>query len=228
LYIIHRTGGSEGYEKNPFWTDQLWRYTRDKPAVKIYDARGLDFMVSEDNLYIALIYASSKKGEEMIIMNNDGEILKKIGQKEFGKIKMGAWKSTELAPNPLVWFQHIFWFTSNFGPNIVNLSSIDSRTGKFTRYELPRSFDMRDMSFNPSNRKIAYSDFPTFFDAEGYKEYKRSSSKVYLRVFDMLSGSEKIISKSAAKEFNPKWNDDNTLEYDDPGNKSRLIKVIAN
>ena len=40
LYIIHRTGGDTGYQTNPNWTDELWRYNQQKQGQKLYSVRG--------------------------------------------------------------------------------------------------------------------------------------------------------------------------------------------
>ncbi len=226
LYIIHRTGGDEGYEKNENWTDELWAYSKNKPAKKIYTNRGLDFRVSDDGLFISLLYSSKNNKEEVILINEQGKILKKIVQKEFGKIKFKAGRPLQLLPSLLVWHEHTIWFYSGFGPSIINLFSLNADNGQFARYELPRSFGSRDVAFNPFNGKIVYSDYPVFFDVESNEEFIQSKEEVKLRVFDVYAMTEEVIAISEAKEFKPKWIDEKTIEYDDPHNGERIYKAI--
>jgi hypothetical protein len=74
--------------------------------------------------------------------------------------------------------------------------------------------------------KIAFSDYPAMYDVDSAQEYERSGAKVNLVVYDLKTKAQEQIATSITKKFEPKWIDENTLEYNNPNGTGRLTKQI--
>jgi hypothetical protein len=216
LYIIHRTGGDSGYQTNPNWTDELWRYNQQKQGQKLYSVRGLDFRVSDDEKMIAIV-----TNEEFTLLNNSG-----------GKIK--TFQSSEVVVNPqnspmfgfLAWGTNSIWIDNTFGPSLAGLVKIDTQTYSITKYDLSGLPAGPEFVINVCKEKIAFSNYPAMFDVDTVQEYERSGAKVNLVVYDLKSKTQQIIATSITKKFEPKWLDENTLEYNNPNGTGRITKQI--
>lgn len=216
LYIIHRTGGDTGYQTNPNWTDELWRYNQQKQGQKLYSVRGLDFRVSDDEKLIAII-----TNEEFNLLNNSGS-------------KIRTFQSNEVVANPenspmfgfLAWGQSSIWLDNTFGPSLVGLAKINMTNYAVTKYDLSELPAGPEFAINVYKEKIAFSNFPAMFDVDSAQEYERSGAKVNLIVYDLNSKSQQTIATSITKKFEPKWLDETTLEYNNPNGIGRITKQI--
>ena len=113
LYIIHRTGGDTGYQTNPNWTDELWRYNQQKQWVKLFSNRGLDFRVSDDEKFIAIVYylrsgENNAVGKNLTFVSNNGAVLKTFSLSQLGLEDF----------SPIKWSTSNFWVGSGFGLGI--------------------------------------------------------------------------------------------------------------
>ena len=217
LYIIHRTGRDTGYQTNPNWTDELWRYNQQKQGQKLYSVRGLDFRVSDDEKLIAII-----TNEEFILLNNSGS-------------KIKTFQSNEVVANPeknspifgfLAWGQNVIWLDNTFGPSLTGLAKINTTNYAVTKYDLSGLPAGSEFTINVYKEKIAFSNFPAMFDVDSAQEYERSGAKVNLIVYDLSSKSQQTIATSITKKFEPKWLDETTLEYNNPNGTGRITKQI--
>lgn len=216
LYIIHRTGGDSGYQTNPNWTDELWRYNQQKQGQKLYSVRGLDFRVSDDEKMIAIV-----TNEEFNLLNNSG-------------IKIKTFQSSEVVANPqnspmfgfLAWGTNSIWIDNTIGPSLTGLAKIDTQTYSITKYDLSGLPAGPEFTINVYKEKIAFSNYPAMFDVDSAQEYERSGAKVNLVVYDLKTKAQQQIATSITKKFEPKWIDENTLEYNNPNGTGRLTKQI--
>src|SRR3989344_8725381 len=216
LYIIHRTGGDSGYQTNPNWTDELWRYNQQKQGQKLYSVRGLDFRVSDDEKMIAIV-----TNEEFNLLNNSG-----------GKIK--TFQSSEVVANPqnspmfgfLAWGTNSIWLDNTFGPSLAGLVKIDTQTYSITKYDLSGLPAGPEFVINVYKEKIAFSNYPAMFDVDSAQEYERSGAKVNLIVYDLKTKTQQQIATSITRKFEPKWIDENPPEYNNPNGTGRLTKQI--
>jgi hypothetical protein len=214
LYIIHRTGGDSGYETNPNWTDELWKYNQQKQGQKLYSVRGLDFRVSDDEKLIAII-----TNEEFVLLNNDGSKIK-----TFQQVVVNPKNSPMFGF--LAWGPDAIWLDNSCGPNIEGLVKINTLNYAVTNYDLSELPAGAEFAINVYEEKIAFSNFPIMFDVVSAEEYERSGAKVNLVVYDLNSKSQQTIATSVTKKFEPKWLDENTLEYNNPNGEGRLTKQI--
>ena len=65
---------------------------------------------------------------------------------------------------------------------------------------------------NGGTGKLAYSDFPVFFDADSAYAFQHSLKKVTMFLYDLATQAKQTLADSAAKAFEPKWLDDKTVE----------------
>ena len=216
LYIIRRTGGDTGYETNPNWTDELWRYGQDKQGQKLYSVRGLDFRVSTDEKLITII-----TNDEFDLLDNSG-----------AKIK--TFPSNEVQINPdkspmfgfLGWGLNSIWLDNTFGPTLAGAVKIDTQNFKVTKYDLSGLKTGVEFAINPSKEELVLSDYPAIFDADTAKKFEQDKTKVSLTVYNLQTKTQRLIATATAKKFAPKWLDQNTLEYNDPSGTGRLTKQI--
>mgnify|MGYP001570347197 CR=1 FL=1 len=216
LYIIQRTGGEEGYQNIPDWTDQLWKYDSNKQGKKLYSLRGLDFRVSDDEKLIAIIGYETDELEMLVLTDTNGNALAEFGGADLGVSVM----------EPLVWGKDTFWIVEKALPVPESFLKIDTQTFEYSKYIVLDETIGIEYVLNPETKKLAYSDYPPLFDADSVEEFKQSGKKVSLSVYDLVTDEKTVINTSITKKFNPKWIDENTLEYDDPKGEGRVKKKI--
>jgi uncharacterized protein YxeA len=216
LYIIHRTGGDTGYQTNPNWTDELWRYNQQKQGQKLYSVKGLDFRVPDDEKMIAII-----TDKEFNLLNNTGS-------------KIKTFQSNEVIASPqsnpmfgfLAWGSNAIWLDNTFGSSLAGIVKIDTSNYAVTKYDLSALPTGPEFTINVYKEKIVFSNYPAIFDVDSAQEYEQSGSKVNLIVYDLKSKAQQTIATSITKKFDPKWLDENTLEYNNPNGTGRLTKQI--
>lgn len=219
LYIIHRIGGDFGYETNPNWIDELWKYNQQKQGAKLFSNRGLDFRVSEDEKFVAIVGSGNNDvtDEKLTFIKNDGTSLKSFNPNQLG---MDSFRLIR-------WVNSIFWISSGFGPGIQSIAKIDAINFQSTKFDVSNlSITVDEFDLNSTKEKIAFSNYPAMFDVDSVQEYERSETKVNLIVYDLNSKGQQIITTSIAKRFEPKWLNENTLEYNNPSGAERITKQI--
>ncbi len=218
LYIIHRIGGDTGYETNSNWTDELWSYNQEKQGTKLFSNRGLDFRVSEDEKSIAIVGSGDNNitGENLTFVQNDGTVLKVFSPNQLGLENF----------SPIKWANSNFWVSSGSGRGISNIVKIEAINFQTTKFDISSLSITGGFDLNPIKEKIAFSNYPAMFDVESAKEYERSGAKVNLIVYDLKIKAQQIIATSITKQFEPKWLDENTLEYINPNGTGRITKQI--
>jgi hypothetical protein len=213
LYIIHRTGGPDGYAKYPdTWTDALWKYDANKKGTSIYAVRGLDFRVSPNEKHVAVFTEDS-----LIILNPKGKIIRQFAAADF---ESGGFKNVCFANNSM--------FFSNGGPEASVDMIVKMNLSDFTwiKHDLN---DLRfddDFAFNPFNEMIVGSNYPWHVDADSHDEWKKGKPTVTLILCDLRSHKRTVIATSIAKEFHPAWIDSNHIAYDDPFSSKRIVREI--
>ena len=221
LYIIIRTGGNLGYENNPNWTDELWKYNAQKQGIKLFSNQGLDFRVSDDEKFIVIIgNVGSTANQDLTFTNDSGNVLKAFSISQLG---------LEGGVSPIKWSGSYFW-GSNYAEagaiqNIVKIDAINFQIENFDVSNL-NIINGSEFDLNSTKEKIVFSNFPHFYDVDSAKAYEQSGAKVDLTVYDLNTKSQQIIATSVAKAFEPKWIDENTLEYNNPNGEGRLTKQI--
>ncbi|MEW6610424.1 MAG: hypothetical protein AB1352_02225 [Patescibacteria group bacterium] len=215
IYILLRTGGDSGYETDPDWTDELWRYDVYGKREKIFSARGLDFRVSDDESLIAV-----KANENYFILNSNGVTLKSFQKNE---IVISSENYDALQFNFLSWAPNIIWLNVTFGPSLVGLTKINTVTFSVMKYDLlGKIYNGPDYSLNVANEKLAVSSYPAIFDVDSAQEFEQSKKNVDLIIYDLNTQKQTRITSSRAKKFEPKWTNEMTLEYNDPISEGRL------
>jgi len=216
LYIIQRTGGDLGYEDNPDWTDELWKYDSNKKGTKLYSIRGLDFRVSNNDKLIAITGSDEEQKPLLIFTDTGGNELE-----SFDRDTLGADIFTLL-----IWGKDSFWLGEKALPVPVAFIKIDISPFQASKYAVKDVSLGIEYVLNPDTKKIIYSDYPITFDVDSAKKFEQSGKIVTLSVYDLVSDEKKVIATSKTKKFNPKWVDDVTVEYDNPTGEGRITKKI--
>lgn len=219
LYIIRRTGGSEGFMTNPNWTDELWRYESNGTGRKLYSVRGIDFRVSADTGTISIV-ANSYPHESIILLNPDGDVLDAFSRSDVGVA------DHDYTLNPLFWRNGIFWLTAREGMHLMELISIDSRSYAIGRIDVAfLSVSGNEFAFDPHAKMIAFSTYVSPLDIQDVHNPPHQIVSLYL--YNVNTGvKKKLLTASVTRELLPQWLDTSTIEYNDPHSQGRVsIKV---
>lgn len=216
LYIIRRIG-YDGYPDET-WSDELWRYDIQKVGKKLYSGKGIDFRVAPNEKYIAVC------DDKLSIINQNGNVLQ-----TYTVAKLGFDNSQDLRIGLLKWSNDgiQFWGNLFFTAYPQVFYKINTNSWSVDKYDISNlGFFSGDYDLNSNNGKIAYSNYPAMFDVDSAKEYEESGAKVNLKIYDLKTGKQQLVSTSITRKFEPKWVDSNTLEYNDPNSDSRIQKII--
>lgn len=216
LYVTRRTGGDNGPETHPKWTDELWKYDASGNGTKLYRTPGLDFRVSPDQSMISI-----STNYWFILLGPDGTVIK-----SFGRDEISANPEETMGFNLLAWGNNAVWVEDTFGPVLVGIVKIDLPSFKLTKYDFAAAPFGEEYSFNPQRQAVAFSTHPIFFGADEYQDYLKTGESVSLKVFDINTKASQVIATSITKEFHPAWIDADTLEYDNPSGANRITRKV--
>ncbi|CAN5227528.1 hypothetical protein BH09PAT2_BH09PAT2_03680 [soil metagenome] len=221
LYIVKRVGNDK-YPSDA-WTDELWKYDSQKQGKKLYALKGLDFRVSSDERYIAIV-----TNDELGIFDSNGRWLKTILAKDLKfPDKLGLPEESAMTSlNFMGVTPTEIWLNNRFGPSLIGLIKVNFDTYDITRYDLANLSGIHEFDFNPTKMRMIYSNYPTIFDIETDERYKKTKSTVNLMLYDLQTKEQKEIATSITKMFMPSWIDEHTIEYDDPNGVGRIQKII--
>jgi hypothetical protein len=220
LFIIKRIGDVNSADGN--WTDELWRYEQQDSGEKLFSGKGLDFRVSPDGQMIALQYADGLN-LKIVFLKPPSEVVREFDLSQLNDT--GAYY-----PDLETWNAQSdqFWGALQTGPKIMSYFRIDTNTWEITNFDvstLPIN-SSRECALNGNTGKLAFSDYPAIFDAASHQEFVDSQKPVNLFVFDLNSQATQTISTSQAKEFQPVWLNDKTVEFNDPNSNVRTIFTL--
>jgi hypothetical protein len=221
LYIVRRLGD---YEETDNWTDELWRYREQDEGTRLYAIKGLDFRVSPTEEYIAAAGGETIVGEKLVILDAQGNLIQEYTAEQVVS------KSEIMIVGLLEWSDDgsQLWMRSG-GPGLISFSRLAVTSWNITIYNVTEiQISLQDHALNPNTGKVVFSDHPVFFDATSAEEFRESQTDVNLFVFDLETRNLQQIITSKAKEFNPIWLDEVTIEYNDPFGDDRISVVVEN
>lgn len=220
LYIIRRVGAVPGRGQSDSWTDELWRYTQSGRATKLFSAQGLDFRVRDDGGLIAVL-APVTRGTykaSLFLLARDGKVVR-------------SWRPGKLASADLEfeeWAGQYLWLKDQETVEISGFVRIDSRSMNVPKYDVTQlALTDTDYDLNTSALRLAYSDYPPFFDVDSEREFEQAKTPVKLYVCDLRTKRRRVIARSTARDFNPKWIASTVVEYDNPRGKGRVRKTVG-
>lgn len=220
LYVIRRPGGDEVYQKNPNWTDELWRYNRKGAGTKLWSSKGLDFRVRDDEGMIAVVSGSEKGSlSGLYILDDRGKLIKEFPHQEL------------VSPDSEIsfekWDERFLWLGDEAMMTINGFLRIDSDSMAVKKYDLSQlDLGDEDYALNTTSLWLSYSDYPPMVDVELAEDFEKARTPATLYVYNLTTKHRLFIAKTIAKPFNPKWIGLSTLEYDNPRGKGRLRKRI--
>ena len=194
----------------------------------MYSIKGLDFRVASNEKTIALTggNVNSKIGEQFIFLNDSGEEIKRYNVKDLltGKESkdyipmIGLLKWSDDSENLWGVLAEGGWIETIFSINISNWE-----VKKYITGNLPLGLEFE---LNANRGLLLFSDYPVLLDVFSESEYDSSKKSVKLYIYDLDAQRQQTISTSITKRFNPKWLDDNTIEFDSPNGNGRQIYKI--
>lgn len=216
LYLVHRIG-YDGYPDED-WIDELWRYDENEEKVKLYSSQGIDFRVSSNEELIAVI-----SNKELHILDNSGEILKSFNEEE---LVVDPQVSPQFSFTDIVWGNDSIWIDNTFGPSPSAILKINLKDCSIIAFDLSELEIGVEYSINSKREAIAFSDYPALFDEYSYEDFINTEWPVTLRVYDFNTKEQIEIATYTAQDFNPKWIDENTIEYNAPDGEERIKEQV--
>ncbi len=222
-YLIRRTGDDSSTDSN--WSDELWRYTPQKEETKMYSIKGLDFRVASNEKTVALT-GGDVIGEQFIFLNDRGKEIKRYNVKDL----LTGKESKDYIPmiGLLKWSDDSenLWGVLAEGGWIETIFSINISTWEVKKYSTGNLPLGLEFELNANRGLLLFSDYPVLLDVFSESEYNSSKKSVKLYIYDLDTQRQQTISTSITKRFNPKWLDDNTIEFDSPNGNGRQIYKI--
>ena len=227
ILFIKRVGNDTGDSTN--WIDQLWNYTSPTKGKDIFLTKGLVFRASQSGNLIAIPVNSNK----LNFIDRSGKIVKQFSLSDLqissNSDYPGGVSVDALTNSGKNWSRdgNFFWGTIGAAADIYNFFEIDVQNWKIYKYTPPLGdFGQNEMDLDVNTGKIVYSDFPLFFDETSYQDFVDTKKLVTLYAYDLKTGQKITVATSSAKQFRPKWLDDNTIEYTDPKGSGLLMYSI--
>jgi hypothetical protein len=211
LYIIRRRG-----EHTDAWTDELWKYDREKHGVAIFTNRGLDFRASPDGQFVAVV-GGGERGP-LTLLQSDGTVLKVMSPDQ---LSLEAFA-------PIGWAGSAFWVkdpvVGDAVQHIVKFILRDWQTTTFDVSALPIEGD--EFALNPIRERVVFSNRPFSYDVTSESEYVASHATVTLSVYDLNTKRTQVIATSVSQAFHPRWVSVDTIEYHDPHGTGTLRRAV--
>jgi len=219
LYVVRRIG-YDGYPDND-WADELWKYDSSKNGLKLFSLKGLQFLVAPDEKLIAIADSTSK----LVLIDEKGTNIKEYVISQLSTVQADP-REPAIGLNEWTTDSKNLWGNLFLGPIAQEFFQINTGVWNVSKYDVSSLSFGDEKALNSNIGKVAYSDFPALFDVDSANEFKASKKKVTLYIYDFNTKSNKVINTSIVKQFNPKWIDNNTLEYNDPNSEGRLTYSV--
>lgn len=212
-YTVSKETDKDGY------IEEVVKLDENENKTIIYTGKSIEISASPDGEYFIIIenpyYINRNEGVRNLIILDRNDIT------IFDEVIASA-MDTDLIPYG--WNGDEFWALFTImaeKPEILILNA------EPLMYEvIENKANSREFDINMKNGWICYSDFPVFFDIDTYNDFKESKTEVNLYLYNIYSEEKIHIDTSIAKEFNPKWIDIYTFEYNDPDSDNRLKYTI--
>ena len=207
-YVVIRPGGSMAAYDEKNWSRELWKFENGKPGKKLIAGQWAGFLVSDDGKYIAA---------DNTIFDDSGNFLRAIKPEDISpKVQLIDISS---------WDGHTAWFEGiEDGHRTVYYFAYNFDTDVSASYPVPNFNSGAEFAFNEEAKKIAYSDYPFFYDVESRDEFVAHPPKTTLSVYDLVTKQTETLNSSIGKKFNPVWLDAHTLQYNNPDNGEKVLK----
>jgi hypothetical protein len=184
----------------------------------------MDFRVSPDESYVAVSGGDETVGEKLVLLDKQGSVLQEFSADQV----LAGPEDMPLMVGLLDWSDdsRVLWVETD-GPVIASFGSLVSPSWQVTMFDLTGvPIGRAENELNPNTGKVVFSDLPMFFAVDQQDEFIASGEAVNLYVYDLVSQNLQEIAVSQAKEFDPLWLDDTTIEYNDPVGESRITAVV--
>jgi len=208
LYVLHtRTSSDESRRVDQRWMDELWRYDKNKIGNKLYAAQGLDFRVCPDEHRTV-----AQVGDEIRLLDTTGVEIRKFTKSEFLVHGIGDLYLSN---------DYLFVFNGD-GDGFDTIVRLNMQSNSLSRIALQNLNIGSDYSFNPIAEQLAASNYPWIVSADDRELWESEKHKVTLYLYDLISRNTTILSRSIARDFNPVWIDEGTIEYTNPDTSQRV------
>lgn len=195
-------------ENKPDWTDILWRVNAKGSIDKMYEGKGIDFRVNNDNSTIA-IYT-----DKLVFVNNDGKVIKEIAKKDISSkvdessvISLLKWANSN----------KYIWLTVGHTFEVDEFIKINTDTWEITRYENNLPPQKAGYTLDVDTGWVAYTNMPVLSDEDDIKKYNESNMIIKLWVYNLETKENILVNEAKLNDFNPRWARNHDLSYEIDG-----------
>ena len=218
LYVIRRLGEPSTDED---WTDELWRYGPDGQGALLFSGQAIDFRTAPDESYSAIAYSVDTEAGSafrLAFVGPDGGLAHGINEVLF---------NPGYAFQPLEWTGDggQFWAALQAGPRPMAFLRITPGSWKLEVFDLT-ALSLGEYDLNTQTARLAFSDYPTMFDADSAAQFAQSQTTVTLWVLDLNSNQMQTIATTTGRPFGPTWLSATTLEYNHPEEEGRIFTIL--
>lgn len=128
---------------------------------------------------------------------------------------------------PLVKANGVLWVKAHLGVKITSIIAMNPDSGYFHQYDLAsKNISICDFALNAVHKEIAYNSFCPL-EVDDVMMAIAQNLKTPLYYYSLETKSEQIVTTGIAKQYNPVWLNDETLEYDNPNGAGRISSKIS-
>jgi hypothetical protein len=217
LYIIRTTGKIVRSAKGdclgggPDFRRELWKYGPDEQGTLIYPGTVMAYMFSNDEKVLAI-----DTNDDVRFLADDRKVLRTLTPTDLGLD----------SPSLYAWGSSAFWLAEGLGAGFPNLVKVEVPSFEVTKFDLTPLGIGPEVDFDPATRRIVFSEFPPLYESVSANQFHASKKTVTLFVYDLETKRKQVVATSIAREFNPKWVADETVEYDNPNGKGRMTRRV--
>lgn len=213
LYVIHET------ETGGNLVRELWRYSPGGEGQKLFTSPSIDYRSAPGKGLTAVLHLNQNDQDMITFLDWDGSVLHEITPEAGGndQLYLMKWSSDG----------RTLWGKFQIGPYPRNFFKIDTQTWAFTHYEAQGVSPAHDYDLQPDTGRLAYSEYPAFFEPTSRERFVIRQDPITLAVYDFESGTEKEIHSAPSHAFHPRWISDDVLAYDDPDGPGRILHSLS-
>jgi hypothetical protein len=202
--------------------DELWRYSPDGQAALLFSGRAIDFRTSPNEEYLAVKHMATEEGgnpERLVFLTREGGLAYEVNTRLL---------NPDFSIGPVGWSTEgrEFWAAMQFGQSPLAFLRLATGSWTLRLYDVSAQPLSLDHHLNTDTARLAFSNYPSIFDADATARLQQNQTPITLWVLDLETQELRTIATTIARPFHPRWLDARTLEYNHPEEEGRVFVIL--
>ena len=202
--------------------DELWRYSPDGQAALLFSGRAIDFRTSPNEEYLAVKHMATEEGgnpERLVFLTREGGLAYEVNTRLL---------NPDFSIGPVGWSTEgrEFWAAMQFGQSPLAFLRLATGSWTLRLYDVSAQPLSPDHHLNTDTARLAFSNYPSIFDADATARLQQNQTPITLWVLDLETQELRTIATTIARPFHPRWLDARTLEYNHPEEEGRVFVIL--